>query len=311
MSTSGADPARSPPPERGSHQPTRPTRLEDSNLRAEQDWVCPSLAARVMHGGRTIGAAAATAGDGTFVRTAPAASGIDRGSVPLWLRESCAAAGQSVPPLQLLATVCSFEPHLRPRASIEGLSLFGCESHVRRRDNRCRRCNCWRRCVRWNRTCGLGDRSRVCPSVAARVMCGGGTIGAAVATAGDGVFVGTAPAASEIARGSVPLWLPESCAGAGQSVSPLQLLGTVCSLEPYRRPQRSIEGLSLFGCESHARGPDNRCRRGNCWRWYVRSNRTCGLGDRSRVCPSVAARVMCGGGTIGAAVATAGDGVFV
>ena len=41
VSTSGADPARSPPPERGSHQPTRPTRLEDSNLRAEQDWDRP------------------------------------------------------------------------------------------------------------------------------------------------------------------------------------------------------------------------------------------------------------------------------
>jgi hypothetical protein len=170
----------------------------------------------------------------------------------LWLPESCAGAGQSVPPLQLLATVCSFEPHLRPRGSIEGLSLFGCQSHARGPDNRCRRCNCWRRCVRWNRTCGLGDRSRVCPSLAARVMHGGRTIGAAVATAGDGVFVGTVPAASGIARGSVPLRLRESCTGAGQSVPPLQLLATVCSLEPHLRPRRSIEGLSLWLPESCA-----------------------------------------------------------
>ena len=61
VSTSGADPARSPPPERGSHQPTRPTRLEDSNLRAEQDWDRPQGTIAAVASGPTKTASSAVA----------------------------------------------------------------------------------------------------------------------------------------------------------------------------------------------------------------------------------------------------------
>jgi hypothetical protein len=44
----------------------------------------------------------------------------------------------------------------------------------------------------------------VCPLAAARAMRWAITIGVAVATGGDGVFVRTVLAASEIDRGSVP-----------------------------------------------------------------------------------------------------------
>ena len=42
--------------------------------------------------------------------------------------------------------------------------------------------------------------------------------------------------------------------GALQLVSPWQLVASVFSSGPYLRPRRSIEGLSLSGCESHSMG---------------------------------------------------------
>jgi hypothetical protein len=43
--------------------------------------------------------------------------------------------------------------------------------------------------------------------------------------------------------------------GPLQLVSPWQLVASVFSSGPYQLPRRSIEGLSLCGCEGHAMGP--------------------------------------------------------